>query len=172
MDESILEKIEQFKQAMTESLQRSVARHPEYDADKLRSQMQPIFDNIEQASAEVDAVIEQGKEEVRSPLAGNVVIDNDALWKPFSPPKPKGATSIDEFIAQAPQGPGSKEIFEEWIIDVQLRVSGNLAQAWVRYGARFGDPGDISEWEGIDAVTLINHDGNWKIASLAFASDQ
>ncbi len=99
--------------------------------------------------------------------------DMTTVWQPVGEDRDRVvATSIDEFIAQAPQGPGSKEIFEEWIIDVQLRVSGNLAQAWVRYGARFGDPGDISEWEGIDAVTLINHDGNWKIASLAFASDQ
>lgn len=99
--------------------------------------------------------------------------DLTTVWQPPGEDRERVvATSIDEFIAQAPQGPGSREIFEEWIIDAQFRVSGNLAQAWVRFGARFGDPGDVTEWEGTDAITLLRHEGNWKIASLVFASEQ
>lgn len=80
-------------------------------------------------------------------------------------------TSIPEFVEQAPEGPGSREIFEEEMTSADLRVTGNLAQAWARYSARFGDPGDVAEWEGTDAFTLLRHEGRWKIVSLVFASD-
>lgn len=80
-------------------------------------------------------------------------------------------TTIEEFVEQAPQGPGSREVFEEWMIAADIRLFKNLAQAWVRYGARFGDPGDIDEWEGIDAITLLKHGGTWKIVTLVFTSD-
>lgn len=80
-------------------------------------------------------------------------------------------TPIEEFVAQAPEGPGSRAVFEEWMIGADIRVFNNLAQAWVRYGARFGDPGDIDEWEGIDAITLLKHGETWKIATLVFTSD-
>lgn len=78
------------------------------------------------------------------------------------------AQSVADFIAQAPQGPGSREIFEEWMIEADVKVFRNLAQAWVRYGARFGDPGDIMEWEGTDAFTLMEVGGGWKISALVF----
>lgn len=80
-------------------------------------------------------------------------------------------TSVPEFVERAPEGPGSREIFEERMEDVRVRVRGDLAQAWARYAARFGDPGDVAEWEGTDAFTLMQHDGRWRIVSLAFASD-
>ncbi len=80
-------------------------------------------------------------------------------------------TTIEEFVAQAPQGPGSRQIFEEWMIAADIRLFNDLAQAWVRYGARFGDPGDIDEWEGIDAITLLKHRGTWRIVALVFTAD-
>jgi hypothetical protein len=79
--------------------------------------------------------------------------------------------TIDEFIAEAPNGPGSKEIFEETMTSAHVRVHGDLAQVWARYDARFGDPGEIYEWSGIDAFTLIRHEGEWRIAALVFAAD-
>ena len=78
------------------------------------------------------------------------------------------ATSIPEFIAQAPAGPGSREIFEERPLAMDIRTEGGLAQVWARYAARFGDPGEIMEWEGIDAFTLLRHDGEWRISSLSY----
>ena len=81
------------------------------------------------------------------------------------------ASTIPEFVAQAPQGPGSREVFEETLITVEITVEGDLAQAWAGYQARFGDPGDIMEWEGIDAFTLLRHDGEWRISSLAYVPD-
>lgn len=80
-------------------------------------------------------------------------------------------TTVPEFVAAAPEGPDAKEIFEETMLDARIRVAGGLAQAWVRYHARFGDPGAVQEWEGIDAITLMRHDGRWRIASLAFGTD-
>jgi hypothetical protein len=51
---------------------------------------------------------------------------------------------------------------------LDLRVHNNLAQGWARYSARFGDSAQVSTWEGIDAVTLLEHDGRWRIVSIAF----
>lgn len=79
--------------------------------------------------------------------------------------------TIPEFVARAPEGPGSREIFEETMQGAEVRVTGDLAQAWARYSARFGDPGEVMEWEGTDAFTLMKHDGRWRIVSLAFAGD-
>jgi hypothetical protein len=81
------------------------------------------------------------------------------------------ATTVPSFVAQAPEGPDSREVFEERLMSADITVEGVLAQAWVRYSARFGDPGDISEWEGRDAFTLLRHAGEWKITSLAYAPD-
>lgn len=80
--------------------------------------------------------------------------------------------TVDEFVAVAGEGPGSREIFEEWMVSSELKVAGNLAHAWVRYGARFGDPGDVQEWEGIDSFSFLNVEGEWKIASLVFAAGE
>jgi hypothetical protein len=82
------------------------------------------------------------------------------------------ATTVPSFVAQAPEGPDSREVFEERLVSADITVEGILAQAWVRYSARFGDPGDIFEWEGLDAFTLIRHGGEWRITSLAYAPDE
>ena len=81
------------------------------------------------------------------------------------------ATSVPDFVAQAPDGPGSREIFEERMTSVEITVTAGLAQAWARYHARFGDPGDVLEWEGTDAFTLLQHQGEWRIVSVAYVSD-
>lgn len=78
-------------------------------------------------------------------------------------------TTVPEFVAAAPTGPGSREIFEESMLDAHITVSGELAQAWVTYEARFGDRGAVQEWRGVDAFTLLRHGGRWRIAALAFA---
>lgn len=91
------------------------------------------------------------------------------VWQP--PGQPRALVEIvpvDTFIARAPQGPGSKPIFEERMTNVVVRSHGNLAQAWATYTARFGEPGNVATWEGIDAFTLLRHDGVWRIVSLSF----
>ena len=171
MDESMLEKLGEFKRAMTESLERSVARHPEYDADKLRGQMQPLFDAAEQVSAEGTAAIERGKEEVRSPWAGKMVIDNEEIWKPFRPPKPKGAKSIDEFVTthhptdanvqpsvdrllgiqRAAPPPEASRPLSDWVFESAVVSEASIAaapddqSAMIEEESRSGAPGSLGD---------------------------
>jgi len=79
-------------------------------------------------------------------------------------------TTVPDFVAAAPEGPDSRAIFEETMRDARILVRGDLAQAWVQYHARFGDPGAITEWQGVDAVTLMRHAGRWRIVALAFGA--
>lgn len=80
--------------------------------------------------------------------------------------------SIEDFIAAAPEGPGSRQIFEERMEDADIVLRGSIAQAWVHYSARFGDPGNVLQWEGIDSFSLLRIDGEWRIASLVFLGEQ
>lgn len=91
------------------------------------------------------------------------------VWQPPGEKEPRVVVNtITEFIEQAPAGPGSREIFEERMLSARVDVEGSLAVVFARYAARFGDPGDISEWEGIDLFSLLRHGGEWRIVSLAF----
>lgn len=91
------------------------------------------------------------------------------VWQPPGEAGPRVvATAVPEFVEAAPQGPGSKPIFEERMTEAEVRVTGNLAQAWARYTARFGDEGSVQTWKGIDAFTLMRHEGRWRIVSLAY----
>lgn len=95
------------------------------------------------------------------------------IWKPAGEPEPRFvAATVEEFVRQAPNGPGSREIFEERLDSAEVRGSGNIALVWARYSARFGDPGDVREWKGIDAFSLLRHNGRWRIAALAYVSDE
>lgn len=80
-------------------------------------------------------------------------------------------TSIEAFIARGPEGPGSRSVFEERPLAIEVLAAQGVAVAWVRYAARFGDPGEVACWTGTDAITLLRHDGAWRIASIAFAND-
>ena len=71
----------------------------------------------------------------------------------------------------APQGPGSREIFEERMLAAEVHARGDLATVFARYHARFGDPGAIAEWEGIDSFSLMRHEGEWRIVALSFVSE-
>lgn len=94
------------------------------------------------------------------------------VWRPSGEDAARVVvTSLDDFVERAPEGPGSAEIFEERMVDVRTRGRGGLVQAWVRYEARFGDPGSVQEWRGVDAFTLMRHDGRWRIVSLAYAAE-
>lgn len=95
-----------------------------------------------------------------------------AAWQPPGEDVPRvTVTTVSQFVAAAPEGPGSREIFEERMLGARIRLTGGLAQAWVHYQARFGNTGDVREWEGVDAFTLMQHDGQWRIVSLAFQSE-
>lgn len=79
--------------------------------------------------------------------------------------------TIPEFVAKAPEGPGSMPIFAEWMNSVAIRIEGDLATARAEYGAHFGTEDNLMEWEGVDVFALFNCDGRWRISSLSFASE-
>lgn len=92
------------------------------------------------------------------------------IWQPADEPSSRVLiTSVPDFIAQTPRGPDSKPIFEERMTDADVRATDNLAQVWAAYKASFGEPGKLDEWTGIDAFTLMKHEGRWKIVELTFA---
>ncbi len=95
------------------------------------------------------------------------------IWQPSGEKAPRVFTqTIPEFVAQAPQGPGSKPIFEEKMTGAKVRATGRLAQVWARYEAKFGEAGALESWSGTDAFTLLKHEGRWKIVCLAFAAER
>ncbi len=78
------------------------------------------------------------------------------------------ASSIPRFIEEAPLGPDSKPIFEERLRHLSLQVRGGIAFAWADYNAKFGEPGDMGYWSGVDAITLLRHEDQWKIVCITF----
>jgi hypothetical protein len=93
------------------------------------------------------------------------------VWQPPGEPDARVvSTTIEAFIEQAPQGPGSRSIFSESMTSAHVRANNDIAQVWAAYDARFGDPGDVQEWTGIDAFTLLRFEGRWRISSIAYMS--
>ncbi len=93
-------------------------------------------------------------------------------WVPAGETKKQVMLStIPEFVAKAPEGPGSMPIFAEWMNSVSIRIEGDLATARAEYGAHFGTEDNLMEWEGVDVFALFNCDGRWRISSLSFASE-
>lgn len=101
-------------------------------------------------------------------------IDNASLttiWQTESDSVPGiFSVSIDEFIDQTPQGPDSQPIFEERMISHEISVKGNLAQAWVKYEAKFGTDENLMQWKGYDQFSLIRFKGEWRIVSIVYES--
>ena len=94
------------------------------------------------------------------------------IWAPPGETGPRPVIrTIPEFVAQAPLGPYSKPIFEERMLDAVVTGYGPLAQVWARYEARFGEPGNVREWRGVDAFTLLKHDGRWRISALSYTDE-
>jgi hypothetical protein len=95
------------------------------------------------------------------------------VWQPPGERGPRAVVStVDEFIRQAPAGPDSKSIFDERMTTVDVKVVNDLAQAWSHYTARFGEPGAVRTWKGVDAFTLMRHGGRWRITSVAYTDTE
>ncbi|MEJ2004119.1 MAG: nuclear transport factor 2 family protein [Cyclobacteriaceae bacterium] len=93
-------------------------------------------------------------------------------WQARGDVKPRvHVTTIDDFIAGTAEGPDSQPIFEEKPISIEIDVRGSLAVAWVSYEARFGSEEHLMEWNGIDVFTLMQHEDEWRIVSLAYSSE-
>jgi hypothetical protein len=41
----------------------------------------------------------------------------------------------------------------------------------VRYEAKFGEPGALMNWCGVDRIILLLHQGRWRTVSLAYAPE-
>lgn len=95
------------------------------------------------------------------------------VWQPSGTDAPiVDLQTVATFVQRAPNGPDSKPIFEERMVDAEISVRGTLALVYARYRAKFGEPGSVAEWEGLDAFVLLRHEGSWRITALTFASDE
>lgn len=81
-------------------------------------------------------------------------------------------TSIEEFLGKTHLGPDSQPIFEEKMNDAFVAVRGDLAQAWVKYEAKFGNDNELMQWEGIDLFSFMKHNGEWRIVSIVYSSNE
>jgi len=94
------------------------------------------------------------------------------VWQPPGEQGPRVVVAtIDEFLARTAEGPDSKPIFEERLLAQDARVTGNLAQVWARYEARFGDSSNVATWRGVDAFIWMKHAGEWRIVALAYTDE-
>jgi hypothetical protein len=93
------------------------------------------------------------------------------VWQTDSSSNPDIFTStIDEFLDQTKDGPDSQPVFEEKMVESEIVVKQNLANAWVKYDAKFGSEDNLMTWSGYDLFSLIKHEGEWKIASIVYSS--
>jgi hypothetical protein len=91
------------------------------------------------------------------------------VWQPEGHEKPDVIiTPIRDFVAQTPKGPCSQPIFEETMDSADVTIHGELAQVWTHYHARFGRPGQIKEWSGIDSFALLQPRGALEDRVLGF----
>ncbi len=91
------------------------------------------------------------------------------VWQPPGTPAPAVVpTTIEDFIAQTHLGPDSKPIFEERLLRQQVRVRGDVAQVIADYEVRFGEPGSVMTWRGVDAFTWLRHRDEWRISALTY----
>lgn len=81
-------------------------------------------------------------------------------------------TTVEAFVKQADQGPGSQPIFEEKMLDAKVMAYNNLATVWATYRAKFGSKDSLMQWEGIDAFTFMKHENQWRISSLAYTNKE
>ncbi len=94
------------------------------------------------------------------------------VWQPPGEPQPRVIpTTIEDFVAQTHLGPDSQPIFEEQLLDQEIRRRGDVAQVLARYEARFGSEDSVMTWRGVDAMTWLKHDGQWRIAALVFVNE-
>ena len=124
---------------------------------------QALIDAIEAAKGEIRTELDSY---YRDLSARNWIAFASHFWPGatittiFTPPGESAervfVQTVPEFVALTPQGADSKPVFSERMLNAEIHVQGSLAQAWARYEAEFGQPGDIARWTGIDAFALIN----------------
>lgn len=79
---------------------------------------------------------------------------------------------VDTFLAHTSEGPDSQPIFEEKMTHAGIHYTPGLAQVWAHYEAKFGTEDSLMEWNGVDAFTLLEFEGEWKISSLVYVGEE
>ena len=92
--------------------------------------------------------------------------------------KPVGApretvvvTLVDEYVANAGGAGVDTTPIAIKLTARDVRVDGFLAQVLARFDANLEAKGEHHTWHGVDAFTLMKHDGEWRIAALVIGSN-
>ena len=79
-------------------------------------------------------------------------------------------TLVDEYVDEVRAlGPGTAPITLK-LTARDVRFDGVVAQVLARFDASAQTHGEVHTWQGVDAFTLMLHDGVWRIAALAVGS--
>jgi hypothetical protein len=92
--------------------------------------------------------------------------------------KPVGApretvvvTLVDEYVTSASSAGANATPITIKLTARDVRRDGILAQVFARFDANVQAQGELHTWHGVDAFTLMKHDGEWRIASLVIGSN-
>ncbi len=80
-------------------------------------------------------------------------------------------TGVDEYVRQLREGPGRSASFAVDPVSMDVRVYGDVAEAWVVYKLRSGTRAAPKTRYGVDALHLVRHEGAWRIVSLAYTAE-
>ena len=145
--------------------------------EKLPKGLRRRLKQASQQNLRVNRLWEQGKYRLAIPIARDVWQEtSEALFLTSgyayeSPEEAEARFKGAEGYTYTRYANPTVSIFEERMDSVRVRLTGNLAQAWAFYSARFGDSTSVATWRGVDAFTVMSHDGRWRITSLAYASE-
>tara|TARA_R110000744_G_scaffold376980_1_gene491640 strand:- start:1641 stop:2129 length:489 start_codon:yes stop_codon:yes gene_type:complete len=93
------------------------------------------------------------------------------IWQSETDSVPRITTNtIGEFISKTADGPDSQPIFEEKPIEIVIEVKNHLANAWVKYEAKFGTKEELIEWKGHDLFSFLKSNEEWFIISITYLS--
>jgi hypothetical protein len=95
------------------------------------------------------------------------------IRKPLGAPRETVVvTSIDEYVLNAGGAGVDQTPITIKLTARDVRVDGFLAQVLARFDANVQTPaqGELHNWHGLDAFTLMKHDGEWRIAALVIGS--
>jgi hypothetical protein len=79
------------------------------------------------------------------------------------------STAIEDYVDEMKKL-GNTDKIDFDLADPGVEIDGVVAVARVAYKARTHAPNEPHPWRGADVFLLVRHDGNWRIASVAFGS--
>ena len=97
-------------------------------------------------------------------LAANVFTENASLHSVFTTPEGEQKTNegdVAKFIEAI--GAPHDEIWDERISNLEVKIDGDLAQAWMNYSFYLGEKFSHC---GVNAIHLIRKNGQWKIFQI------